>query len=122
MPEATNNEIPTYTDVPVGIDAQGTRREFDSLGSVEVPADRYWGAQTQRSLIHFSIGDDRMPSEVTTPTACQEGRALVNQRAGRLSAAGKADRAGGRRGHRTASSTMSSRCSSGRPAAAPRPT
>jgi len=34
------------------------------MGEVEVPADRYWGAQTQRSLIHFSIGDDRMPKRV----------------------------------------------------------
>src|SRR5829696_6866095 len=41
-----------------------TRREMDSLGEVEVPADRYWGAQTQRSLHHFSIGDDRMPKAV----------------------------------------------------------
>ncbi len=40
------------------------RRETDSMGAVEVPADRYWGAQTQRSLHHFSIGDDRMPVEV----------------------------------------------------------
>lgn len=48
--------IPSYTQEPVGIDAIGMRIEFDSLGSVDVPADRYWGAQTQRSLIHFSIG------------------------------------------------------------------
>lgn len=34
------------------------------MGAVEVPADRYWGAQTQRSLVHFSIGDDRMPKAV----------------------------------------------------------
>jgi fumarate hydratase class II len=38
--------------------------ESDSLGEIEVPADHYWGAQTQRSLIHFSIGNDRMPKEV----------------------------------------------------------
>ncbi len=41
-----------------------TRVETDSMGSIEVPADRYWGAQTQRSLHHFSIGHDRMPVEV----------------------------------------------------------
>ena len=87
MPEATNDEIPTYTDVPVGIDAQGSRSEFDSLGTVDVPADRYWGAQTQRSLMHFSIGNDHMPIEVyhaygLVKKAC----ALVNERAGRLSA------------------------------------
>jgi fumarate hydratase, class II len=40
------------------------RTETDSMGPVDVPADRYWGAQTQRSLHHFSIGDDRMPVEV----------------------------------------------------------
>jgi fumarate hydratase class II len=38
--------------------------ESDSMGEIEVPADHYWGAQTQRSLVHFSIGDDRMPKEV----------------------------------------------------------
>ena len=41
-----------------------TRRETDSMGAIEVASDRYWGAQTQRSLHHFSIGDDRMPVEV----------------------------------------------------------
>ena len=42
------------------------RMESDSMGSIEVPADRYWGAQTQRSLHHFSIGGptERMPLEV----------------------------------------------------------
>jgi fumarate hydratase class II len=39
----------------------GMRTESDSHGPVDVPADRYWGAQTQRSLRHFAIGDDRMP-------------------------------------------------------------
>ena len=41
-----------------------TRIETDSMGEIEVPADRYWGAQTARSLIHFSIGDDLIPTEV----------------------------------------------------------
>jgi fumarate hydratase, class II len=40
------------------------RSESDSHGPVDVPADRYWGAQTQRSLHHFAIGDDRMPREL----------------------------------------------------------
>jgi len=40
------------------------RTERDSMGSVQVPADRYWGAQTQRSLENFPIGDERMPREV----------------------------------------------------------
>jgi len=41
-----------------------TRTESDSHGPIEVPADRYWGAQTQRSLHHFAIGEDRMPREL----------------------------------------------------------
>ncbi len=41
-----------------------TRTETDSMGPIEVPADRYWGAQTARSLVHFSIGDDVMPRAV----------------------------------------------------------
>src|ERR1700748_1949991 len=55
---------PRMRDVPIGITAAGERRETDSMGAIEVPADRYWGAQTQRSLIHFSIGEDRMPKAV----------------------------------------------------------
>ena len=61
---ATNDEAPMIFDLPIGLDATGMRREFDSLGEVEVPADRYWGAQTERSLQHFNIGRDRMPTEV----------------------------------------------------------
>ncbi len=41
-----------------------TRMESDSLGTVEVPADRYWGANTARSLANFRIGDERMPREL----------------------------------------------------------
>src|ERR1700687_1979195 len=52
---------PAFHDIPTGIDAAGLRHETDSMGGIDVPADRYWGAQTQRSLIHFAIGDDRMP-------------------------------------------------------------
>ncbi|WP_247695734.1 hypothetical protein [Streptomyces sp. B93] len=55
---------PVIRDVPIGLDATGTRRETDSMGAIDVPADRCWGAQTQRSLMHFSIGDDHMPKEV----------------------------------------------------------
>ena len=55
---------PELHDTPIGIRATGMRREADSMGEIEVPADRYWGAQTQRSLVHFSIGDDRMPKSV----------------------------------------------------------
>ena len=42
------------------------RKETDSLGEVRVPADKLWGAQTQRSLEHFSIGADLIPREMIT--------------------------------------------------------
>src|SRR5205823_11961787 len=45
------------------------RKETDSLGEVDVPADRLWGAQTQRSLEHFSIGQDLIPREMITAYA-----------------------------------------------------
>jgi len=45
------------------------RKEADSLGEVSVPADKLWGAQTQRSLEHFSIGKDLMPREMITAYA-----------------------------------------------------
>ncbi len=62
-----------------------TRSETDSMGAVEVPADRYWGAQTQRSLHHFSIGDDRMPVEVVRAFGVlKKAAALVNEDLGRL--------------------------------------
>ena len=41
-----------------------TRIETDSMGEIEVSADKYWGAQTERSLLHFDIGDDVMPREM----------------------------------------------------------
>jgi fumarate hydratase, class II len=72
-------------DVAIGIDASGKRRETDSMGAIDVPADRYWGAQTQRSLIHFSIGDDRMPKPVYHAYGyVKKAAALVNSAAGRL--------------------------------------
>ena len=81
----TTNAQPKILDLPIGLDATGTRREFDSLGDVEVPANRYWGAQTQRSLEHFNIGRDRMPEEVYHAYGyMKKAAALVNTRAGRL--------------------------------------
>jgi fumarate hydratase class II len=72
-------------DLPIGIDAEGERTETDSLGSIKVPADRYWGAQTQRSLVHFSIGNDRMPKEVYHAYGVvKKAAALVNLTDGRL--------------------------------------
>jgi fumarate hydratase class II len=67
-----------------------TRVEQDSLGPVQVPADRLWGAQTQRSLEHFSIGDDLMPREMIPAYALvKKAAALANYEAGRLGAAQK---------------------------------
>jgi fumarate hydratase class II len=54
-----------------------TRRETDSLGEVEVPADRLWGAQTQRSLQHFSIGTDLIPREMITAYATLKKAAAI---------------------------------------------
>jgi fumarate hydratase, class II len=79
------HDAPKILDLPIGLHATGMRREFDSLGDVEVPADRYWGAQTQRSLQHFNIGNDRMPKEVYHAYGyVKKAAAVVNTRAGRL--------------------------------------
>ena len=62
-----------------------TRIETDSMGEIEVPADRYWGAQTQRSLHHFNIGDDRMPREMIRALGIlKKAAALVNHELGKL--------------------------------------
>jgi fumarate hydratase class II len=61
------------------------RVETDSIGSIEVPADRYWGAQTQRSLEHFAIGEERMPVELTRSIAIvKQAAAIVNAELGLL--------------------------------------
>jgi fumarate hydratase class II len=79
------NARPKLRDLPIGIKARGERTETDSMGAVKVPADRYWGAQTQRSLIHFSIGDDRMPKPVYHAYGyVKKAAAMVNGKAGRL--------------------------------------
>src|SRR5215469_10762979 len=76
---------PTIQDLPIGIRMSGKRKESDSLGQVEVPADHYWGAQTQRSLIHFSIGDDHMPREVYHAYGyVKKAAAIVNAEIGKL--------------------------------------
>jgi fumarate hydratase class II len=81
----TNDAEPKVLDLPIGLDATGTRREFDSLGEVEVPANRYWGAQTQRSLQHFNIGHDKMPKEVYHAYGyVKKAAAIINTQAGRL--------------------------------------
>src|SRR6266513_1085702 len=61
------------------------RIESDSMGEIEVPADKYWGAQTERSLIHINIGDDRMPREMIRAFGIlKKAAALVNQELGKL--------------------------------------
>lgn len=68
-----------------------TRTETDSMGPIDVPADRYWGAQTQRSLQYFAIGDDVMPREMIRSIGIlKQAAATVNQQLGKL-AADKAD-------------------------------
>jgi fumarate hydratase class II len=70
----------------IGINATGERTESDSMGEIKVPANHYWGAQTQRSLIHFSIGNDKMPKEVYHAYGyVKKAAAIINQKAGRLS-------------------------------------
>ena len=64
------------------------RQETDSLGVIEVPADKLWGAQTQRSLEHFSIGHDLIPREMITAYAIlKKAAAIANHASGRLDAA-----------------------------------
>lgn len=61
------------------------RIESDSMGQIEVPADRYWGAQTARSLIHFNIGTDLMPPELIQAFALlKKAAALANLKLGKL--------------------------------------
>jgi fumarate hydratase, class II len=63
-----------------------SRIESDSMGQIGVPANHYWGAQTQRSLHHFAIGEDRMPPELIRAFAIlKKAAALVNHDLGKLS-------------------------------------
>jgi fumarate hydratase class II len=67
--------------------APGTRIETDSMGEIEVPSSRYYGAQTQRSLIHFNIGHDTMPREMIRALGTlKKAAALVNEDLGKLPA------------------------------------
>jgi fumarate hydratase class II len=64
------------------------RIESDSMGEIEVLADKYWGAQTERSLLHFNIGDDKMPREMIRALGIlKKAAALVNADLGKLPAA-----------------------------------
>src|SRR3984957_11212512 len=79
MDENRGNEMTSNTVVT------DVRKETDSLGEVEVPADKLWGAQTQRSLEHFSIGTDLMPREMIDAYAIlKKAAAIVNRAESRL--------------------------------------
>src|SRR5918911_2856634 len=63
------------------------RVETDSMGEIQVPSDKYYGAQTQRSLIHFNIGFDTMPREMIRALGVlKKAAALVNEELGKLPA------------------------------------
>jgi len=65
--------------------SEKTRLESDSMGSIDVPADKYWGAQTQRSLEHFAIGHDKMPPELIRAFGIlKKSAALTNHELGLL--------------------------------------
>ncbi|MFN2455723.1 MAG: class II fumarate hydratase [Pyrinomonadaceae bacterium] len=66
--------------------AGGVRQETDSMGAINVPADRYYGAQTERSLLHFNIGFDVMPREMIRALGIlKKAAASVNEELGKLS-------------------------------------
>src|SRR5579872_4978782 len=78
----------TTTSIPTN--GAKTRVESDSMGKIEVPADKYYGAQSARSLIHFDIGDDTTPRDVMprqvikAMAQLKKAAALVNHDLGKL--------------------------------------
>ena len=106
------------------MDSGKTRTERDTFGPVEVPAERLWGAQTQRSLANFRISGERMPPALIHALALvKKAAALINEELGALDAdTARAIVGRGGRGAGRDVTTRSSRSSSGRRAAAPRPT
>ena len=91
------DDMHVLRDIPLGTGQTGTRVETDSMGPIEVPAEHYWGAQTGRSLLHFSIGDDRMPRGIPHAFGyVKKAAAQVNEAAGPAAAMeGCGNRAGG---------------------------
>ncbi len=84
---AEHAETPRIQQLPIGTRSTGVRKESDSMGAVNVPAEHYWGAQTQRSLVHFAIGEDRMPIEVYRAYGyVKKAAALVNGEIGAMPA------------------------------------
>jgi fumarate hydratase, class II len=81
------SEAAKPTSKPQGTPTARTRSESDSMGKMDVLADRYYGAQTARSLIHFAIGKDTMPPELIRAFGIlKKAAAIVNQDLGKLSA------------------------------------
>src|ERR1700730_9737676 len=80
--------LSTHTDPAAEVREKSqikTRTESDSMGKIEVPANVYWGAQTERSLLHFNIGRDTMPPELIHAFGIlKKACALVNQDLGKL--------------------------------------
>lgn len=100
-----------------------TRTESDSMGKIEVPVDRYYGAQTARSLIHFAIGKDTMPPELIRAFGIlKKAAALVNQDLDKLPAGKTALITQAADEVISGSSTITFLFASGRPAAAHRRT
>lgn len=99
------------------------RIEHDTMGQVQVPAERHWGAQTQRSKDNFKIGGQRQPQEIITAFAyLKEACAQANFEDGLLSKEQVNVIARACQEIRTGSGMRSFLLWSGRPAAAPRPT
>jgi hypothetical protein len=63
-----HDEAPKILDVPIGLDATGMRREFDSLGKVEVPAARYWGRRPSAACGNSTSATTGCRWRCTTPT------------------------------------------------------
>jgi fumarate hydratase class II len=100
---------------------KSTRTETDSFGPIEVPADRYWGAQSERSRQNFKIGRDRMPIEIIHALGLVKlASAETNRELGLIDAR----RAGAiaRAAREVIEGKLDSPSWSGRPAPAPRPT
>ena len=98
-----------------------TRSETDSFGPIDVPADSYWGAQTERSIGNFPFGPrEQMPIEIVHALGfIKQAAARVNARLGLLEPQSPKRSSRRRRKSPAAISTASSRWSSGRPGRAP---
>jgi fumarate hydratase class II len=95
-----------------------TRVESDTMGTINVPTDKYYGAQTARSLANFDIGGEKMPTEIITAFAIlKKAAAITNTKLGLLDPALRQPMKSS-----MASSTIISRSSSGRRVRAPSPT